>query len=377
MQITESKSTELDESFHEEDIIKMTDTVDDVMAWSIIPPVLDYENHHHNIDERREILPLGSSDSMPSQYGKVQESKNNGIIMPPIQNHETILQHDECVDMNPESNMTEVISVETCSIGCQTITNSDGQQKGQVNHMKDSQTVYIKSIKDSIMEHDTVKHFITLCRNYALDLCNPDHIHDAMGLFRKSKVLILWFITTMVVFYLAKLANEQSQHIHELHKEIDLLKKTLSDVERMKQNHKSSDNPRWFSHGIAQGSIYVKEWASSLVDFDSNFQPFSSDTDDATFLDILPNQAFSTVKGLSSTMSQIFGNVLDEVSTITKDVINVVGEGISAASEHVITIRPDAYTNSTLSKIVLGQVSWVYPLFLIILFEHFWKGASE
>ena len=377
MQITESKSTELDESFHEEDIIKMTDTVDDVMAWSIIPPVLDYEDHHHNIDERREILPVGSSDSMPSQYGKVQESKNNGIIMPPIQNHETILQHDECVDMNPESNMTEVISVEKCSIGCQTITNSDGQQKGQVNHMKESQTVYIKSIKDSIMGHDTVKHFISLCRNYASDLCNPDHIHDAMGSFRKSKVLILWFITMLVVFYLAKLANEQSQHIHELHKEIDLLKKTLSDVEWMKQNHKSSDNPGWFSHGIAQGSIYVKEWASSLVDFDSNFQPFSSDTDDATFLDILPNQAFSTVKGLSSTMSQIFGNVFDEVSTVTKDVINVVGEGISAASEHVITIRPDAYTNSTLSKIVLGQVSWVYPLFLIILFEHFWKDASE
>jgi hypothetical protein len=162
--------------------------------------------------------------------------------------------------------------------------------------------------------------------------------HFCLSRFVKSKVAIGW-MALFVTLFLLTLSIQQSRELTQLREEILALKYTIAEIENTKVEQD------W----IGQGRGIVKEWASSFVQMDTDyFFKNNAESNQSTYLDILPGQVHSAIKNITSSTSEMLGIVLKDMKTTT---IDILGESFS----HMKTNPSVVYITENYSK--LGGVS--------------------
>eukprot|EP00551_Chaetoceros_affinis_P012864 CAMPEP_0203671900 /NCGR_PEP_ID=MMETSP0090-20130426/7569_1 /ASSEMBLY_ACC=CAM_ASM_001088 /TAXON_ID=426623 /ORGANISM="Chaetoceros affinis, Strain CCMP159" /LENGTH=342 /DNA_ID=CAMNT_0050537085 /DNA_START=104 /DNA_END=1129 /DNA_ORIENTATION=- len=290
---------------------------DDSSIWSFVPPSLNDEaavEEHLSRDELT-ILPVDSTDSMPSQYGKAKEegaSNNNSIVL----------------DMNHESSPSTTGNVEQILI-------PDSKAPTGIN--PESPVVEIKSTpRDQV---PTVSSFLERIKNIGCE--------KAFSKLKDWRIVlfVLWVVTFMFALYYAQLSIEQSQELARLQQENDCLRRTISDLE----GAKLTEPKGWFS----QGSNMVKEWASSIADINISEYYTTSEDEESTYLDVWPSDAIDAVKNVSSTVAAIFSEVVDDVSTGTKDAFESMGETFSSVGENLYSVEEVSNTVSSMGETII------------------------
>lgn len=303
---------------HEEDEYSLSSENSGV----IVPSTLDNkEEDVLLVDERDEksILQVESSDSMPSYFDMKKETDDSLIVL-----------SDQAIQ-------TDDLGVDTSSLKY--------QQQGPM--------VSTISEKYQWMKHHILMFidFIRVEFRESIDVFNSSDTKNAITRHLKNiherKFFCLWFLTIMLVLYLTRLSVKQSREISQLKQELDLLRKTLNEMEA---STKVNESGGWFDR-IDQGSMYLREWASSVMDVGSANNS-DSGNDEATYLDIWPKETINSFKHVSSSLTKLLKNKVDEVSSATKEVISSVQGNIASVGDNIVAMTPVTLRNQTLTEIV-------------------------
>ncbi len=320
-------------------ISNQKNNADDSSVWSIVPPSMDNEVavQERAVGEELTILPVDSTDSMPSSFGKQKESESN--------------ENSIVLDINLDSSATP------------TTGNTDIKEEEQ-KLILDPNTVINDTVESTVVETKVAQgdqsHFLT----FSQTIKNIDY-QKALTKLKDWRIgfFVLWVVTFMLALYYARLSIKQSQELASLRQENMLLRSTISDLE----SAKFTERKGWFT----QGSDMVKEWASSITDININEYYSTSDDNESTYLDIWPGDAIDTVKNISSNVAALFGDVIDDVSTSTKDAFESVSDTISSVGENLYSVEEVSNTVSTLGETMLDI--WDSQKYAIILGAIYFK----
>ena len=143
----------------------------------------------------------------------------------------------------------------------------------------------------------------------------------------------IWLITFLFTIHFGRQSSIRAGEIENLKKEIVSLKKTLSDFQQ--KNDTKYEAPGWFIHS----SELMKDWATAVIDIDINEFTFSHETNESTFLDIIPDEAFHAIKNLSTHVATAISDVIEDVGVNTKEVLSNVGESVTSFGESFSSVE--------------------------------------
>lgn len=274
---------------------------EDTSTWSFIPPALQ--------EEERSILPVDSSDSIPSRYALSKDNNEDLIFRP--ESPVSFSRNTEGVDEKEIEIKEPETSTTTANTSVQTEPVPDPNLKiGQE-----------KSISE-----------------------NMESMEIIVEQLKRSRMLCLWIISIVITMYFIRLSSKKSQEIYQLQQEIDLLRKTISEMEHAKMKQ----NTGW----ILKGSKIVKEWASAVVDLNTT-DFFNSHINESTYLDNWPGEAINTMKNISSSMTTVFSEVFEDVSTSTKDAFFSASESFASVSDSFTSVDTVTETINSVSETML------------------------
>lgn len=280
--------------------------VEDNSTWSFIPPALQ--------EEERSILPVDSSDSIPSRYAAMSKDNNDDLIFR-VDSPLSVSRKTELVDKKEIEVKKPESSANTTDTSVQTEPVADpninvGQEKS------------ISENLDIIMEIIVEK-------------------------LKLSRMLYLWIISLMVAIYFLRLSSKQAQELVHLQQEMELLKKTISDLEQAKMRNSS---PGW----MLTSSRFVKDWASTMIDLNTTDFYFTSfNMSDNIYLDNWPGEAISVVKNISSSVTTIFAEAFDDFSASTRDVLLSASENFASVGDSLTSVDRMTETAYSLSESML------------------------
>ncbi len=289
----------------------------------VVPSKLDSKEEVVLLDDERDeksILQVDSSDSMPTYFMK-KETDHSLIVL------------------SDQTTQTDELEVGTSSLKY--------QQQAPIVSTNSEKFQWMK--RDILLCVELIRGWIRV----SIDAFISSNIKNALTKHLKNlherKFFCLWFLTIMLVLYLSSLTVKQSQEISQLKRDLDLLRKILHDMEA---STKVNESRGWFDR-IDQGSIYLREWASSVIDVHVGLANNSDSLNsDATYLDIWPKETLNAFKHVSSSMTKLLKNKVDEVSAVTKEVISSVQGNIASVGDNIVAMTPITVRNQTLTEIV-------------------------
>eukprot|EP01083_Nonionella_stella_P285764 972785_1 len=313
--------------------------IDESSTWSFVAPTLENEDQEELVRDELTILPVESSDSMPSCYGvaTTNEHKEDPIRLVDDENADSVVGNIvDQIDASPPMISPVVTTLQPdidrgqTNIADKTINKtSPDTTNAELNQHKST----FDNIQDAVSKlkiFDNIQDAVSKLKVF-------DNIQDVVSKLKVQHwtMLGLWFMTFIFAVYFARLSSKQSQELNQLRQEIDTMKQTITELESAK-----SAQDTQFSGWFSQGSDIVKEWASAVSDASASeyYNTMYASSNESSYLDVLPD----ALKDLSSSMTSIFGEVLDdvgevigEVGTTTKEAFTTVGDNLASMGENI------------------------------------------